>query len=236
MAIVARAQGLDKPSKLVLRDEMPGVLAWAVEGLLRAKPRGYFLRPDESRTAAANVRRDSNIAIGFVDDCVVFDPDSMVSVPDFAAAFASWWAEGKGSERGVPGSESVSRALKAMAEHRIAFDLRDMHRRYYAGIRLNTEGMRYWSNAVTSDAFIFQSRKASTTESSGNPNRAVPPEWDGKGVIKAMQEAHRKSMLVPMTVFPGDVPLPHDSREPSLKLSGDPSSTQVSEQPEDIPF
>ena len=236
VAITARAAGLDKPSQLVLRDEMPGVLVWAVQGLLRAKARGYFLRPDESRTAAANVRRDSNMAIGFVDDCVVFDPDSMVSVPDFAAAFASWWAEGKGSERGVPGSESVSKALKAMAEHRIAFDLRDMHRRYYAGIRLNTEGRRYWSNAVTSDAFVFQSRKASTTESGGNPNRAIPPEWDGKGVIDAMRAAHRKSMLVPMTVFPGDVPLPHDSRELSSDLSGALSSTELPDPPDDIPF
>ena len=73
----------------------------------------------------------------------------------------------------MPGSESVERALKALAEppDRVR-PARDKHRRYYAGIRLNTEGMRYWSNAVTSEAFMFQSRKASTTESERQPEQA----------------------------------------------------------------
>jgi hypothetical protein len=215
---------------------MPGVLAWAVQGLLRAKARGYFLRPEESRTAAENVRRDSNIVAGFVTDCVRFDPNVMVSVPDFAAAFASWWAEGKGSERGIPGSESVSKALKALAEPRIAFDLRDNSRRYYAGLSLNTEGKRYWGNAVTSEAFIFQSRKASTSAKDEDPNRDIPAEWGRKPAILAMRVAHRKSVTVRGDVFPGDVPLPHDSRDLSPTLSRDLSSTQVADPPDEIPF
>jgi hypothetical protein len=211
VALVARAQGLDKPSHLIMRDEMPGVLAWGVQGLLRARARGYFLRPEESRIAAENVRRDTNIALGFIEDCVTFDFDDMVSVPDFAAAFASWWAEGHGNERGVPGSESISKAMKSLADPRIAFDLKDNSRRYYAGINLNAEGMRYWSNAVTSDAFLFQSRKASTTDSGGNPNKPIPAAWSGKSVIQAMRAAQAKSVTVVVTVFPGDVPLPSDS-------------------------
>jgi phage/plasmid-associated DNA primase len=232
VAIAARAAGLYKPSQLVLRDEMPGVLAWAVQGLLRAVARGYFKRPEASRIAAENVQRDTNIVMGFVADCVAFDPDSMVSVPDFAAGFASWWAEGKGSETRIPGSESVSKALKALAEPRIAFDLRDNSRRYYAGIRLNDEGRRYWSNAVTSDAFVFQSRKASTTESGGNPNRALVPGWEGKEVIIAMRAAHAKSVTVGSDTFPPDRDRDNPSRDPSRDLS----STQPADPIEDIPF
>ena len=135
---------------------MPGVLTWAVRGMVQARSRGDFLRPGESRAAAENVRRDTNIVFDFVSDCVTFDPDGMVSVPDFAVAFASWWAERRGSERGIPGSESVSKALKSLSDPRIAFDMRDNSRRYYGGLHLNTEGKRYWANAVTSEAYIFQ--------------------------------------------------------------------------------
>ena len=35
VAIAARAAGLNKPSQLVLRDEMPGVLTWAVRGMVQ---------------------------------------------------------------------------------------------------------------------------------------------------------------------------------------------------------
>lgn len=235
-AIIARAAGLDKPSQLVLRDEMPGVLAWAVEGLLRAKARGYFLRPEESRIAAEAVQEGSNIVLKFVKDCVAFDPNGMVSVPDFAAAFASWWAEVKGSERGVPGSESVSKALKALAEPRVAFDLKDNSRRYYAGVALNTEGLRYWSNAVTSDAFVFQSRKASTTPSDGSPNRTIPATWSGKAAIEAMTLAHAKSVTVSGDSYFGELSPVSDSEKLSPQLSPQLSSTQTTDPPEDIPF
>ena len=127
----------------------------------------------------------------------------MVSVPDFSAAFASWWAEHKGSDRGVPASDSVGRALKALGEPRVAIDLglRDMHRRYYAGVRLNTEGLRYWRNAVTSEAYLFQSRKASTSGPEESPNRDIPGSWWGRSAIEAMRLEHEKRMTLLKDTF-----------------------------------
>ena len=48
-AVVARTAGLAKPSQLVLATEMEGVLAWAIDGLLRAQARGYYLDPERGQ-------------------------------------------------------------------------------------------------------------------------------------------------------------------------------------------
>jgi phage/plasmid-associated DNA primase len=239
VALIAQAAGLEKPSQLILRDEMPGVLAWAVQGLIAVRARGYFLRPEESRIAAGNVRRDTNIVLGFVEDCVAFAADDMISVPDFSAAFASWWSERHGSERGVPGSESVGRAMRALAEPRVALDLRDNSRRYFAGICLNTEGRRHWSNAVTSSAFVFQSRKASTTESGGDPRCTIPPAWNGKEVIRGMRRAQANDMTVRRAqASEVTVRNPPKMTDDSLSspLSPRPSRGEVVDPTDDIPF
>jgi hypothetical protein len=210
VAVRALASGHARPSDVVLATEMPGVLAWAVEGLIRARARGRFLLPEESREAARAVHRDSNIVAGFMG-CIDFDPDSMVSVPDFSAAFASWWGAQKGGERNTPGSESISKALKALADPRIALDpmLRDTKRRYYAGIRLNVEGKGHWANMIAQESYTAQTRKAFTSAADEDPNRPLNVYWSAKPSIEAMRVAQykwRKSMTVddsstsPMTV------------------------------------
>jgi hypothetical protein len=189
---------------------MPGVLAWAVDGLIRARARGRFLLPEESREAARAVHRDSNIVAGFMG-CIDFDPDSMVSVPDFSAAFASWWGAQKGGERNTPGSESISKALKALADPRIALDptLRDTKRRYYAGIRLNVEGKGHWANMIAQESYTAQTRKAFASAADEDPNRPLNVYWSAKPSIEAMRVAQYKwqksmtghdSSASPMTV------------------------------------
>ena len=54
VALVAKDAGFSTPAELVLATEMPGVLAWALEGLRRAKARGYFLIPDEGPIGTGN--------------------------------------------------------------------------------------------------------------------------------------------------------------------------------------
>ena len=52
-----------------------------------------------------------------------------------------------------PAVESIGRALKALAEPRIAIDRVEPApdlRRYYAGIKLNDDGKKHWADAVTS--------------------------------------------------------------------------------------
>jgi hypothetical protein len=241
-AVAACEAGLSSPSELVLRDEMPGVLAWAVAGLLRARARGYFLIPNEGRDALDALQRDSNIARGFVEDCIDFDPDSMVGTPDFTAAFTSWWAVEKGG-RNRPGSESIGRALKAMAEPRIAVDrvaLRDMARRYYAGIRFNEAGKKHWADAITRQAFDFEGFKGGTSATDEDPNKEIPADWNRKPAVLAMRVAHAKSMTVLHDRFPGDVPMSHDRKERSWDRSSigheNGHGDEVVDPPEDIPF
>lgn len=196
-AAVAAELGYGKPSDLVLATELPGVLAWAVTGLRRALARGNFILPDDAREAEQEIRRDSNVIAGFVEDCVERDIDGRVSGPDFSAAFSSWWLEHKGEDRRIPSSESVGKALVALADTTIAVDpkLRDKHRRYYCGLRLNEEGMRHWRNAVTSEAYVFQGRKASTTEATGDPNDTIPPAWMTKASVIEMRREQQLSSV-----------------------------------------
>jgi hypothetical protein len=237
-AIAAAAQGFEKPSDLVLRSEMPGVLAWAMEGLARALARGFFLIPAEARAALESIQRDSNIVQGFVEDCTDFNPDGMVSAPDFSAAFSSWWVEHKGGDGRIPSGDSVGRALKALGSSRIAIDLslRDKYRRYYAGVWLNAEGKRHWDNSVASDAFVFQGRKASTTASGGNPNTAIPQAWNGKIVIEAMRVAQAKRLDTASVIKTRSV-IPDDTNDTSMTLGkSEVSYDETPEPPEEIPF
>jgi phage/plasmid-associated DNA primase len=195
VAAFARERGFEKPQHLVLATEMSGVLTWAVEGLRRALARGYFELPEESKAAAENVRIDSNLVAGFIRDCVEFDPSNMVSTPDFSAAFASWWLENKGEDSGIPRAERIGWAIKALGDPRIAVDRNEIRltsRRYYAGISLNADGRRHWSNTTSSDAFVFQGRTTNTSTEIADVNKMIPVDWDAKPMIQAMRAAYDK--------------------------------------------
>jgi P4 family phage/plasmid primase-like protien len=193
-ALEARNRQFEDPQGLVLALEMEGVLAWAVAGLQRALARGHFVLPQEVKDAAEDVKLSSNIVAEFVRDCIEFDPAGMVSTADFGAGFASWWMEHKGEDRGVPSGERITVALKALGEARIGIDrgLRKTFGRYYVGISLNGEGKRHWLNTIKSDAFVFQSRKASTTDAEGSPNQMIPDWWDDKKAVRAMRVAYER--------------------------------------------
>lgn len=225
VASQARAAGLSGPADLVLQLEMPGLLAWAVAGLRRALERGSFVLPDESVEASRAIRRDSNLAKPFMEECVEYAPNGMVSMPDFAAAFASWWLEHKGEDRSVPSSDSVGRALAALADPCVVTGLRASDRRQIAGIKLNAQGMRHWNNSVTSDAYIFAGRRASTTDASGNPNGVSPVTWDTKASVMAMRSAQKRAKEVSQ-VSAADT---HDTSV--THLSGEASGAQLDDPP-----
>jgi phage/plasmid-associated DNA primase len=192
---LARERGYAKPQELILAQEMPGVLAWAVAGLKAALARGYYELPDDARAAAETMQREANMAAAFVEDAIEFDPDLRVSVPDFWAAFGSHWLENKGEGAAIPSRIGMSKAVKSLSDPRIAHDereVRDRNRRYFAGISLNGEGVRLWHNAVTSESYAFRDRLSDATPQDGSPNSAIPGDWVTKPAILAMREAHAK--------------------------------------------
>jgi phage/plasmid-associated DNA primase len=193
--IEASKRRLDKPSSLVLADELPGVLAWAVAGLRRALERGHLSLTTEMVDTAHEIRRDSNLVAGFLEDCVTYDPDMRISAPDFCLAFASWWQQENGENRSAPSNGTVGKALLAMADRRVAIDrkeLRDTRQRYYAGIVLNTEGLAH--HRAGSVSRMFEGKSAITTAPDGQVNTLMPSEWDTKPAVIAMRTAQTQAL------------------------------------------
>lgn len=192
VALKAKAQGLNRPSDLVLKDEKPGVLAWAIQGCRRALERGHFLPTASMKAELEQVYLDGNLVAGFLAECIHYDEGKRISIPDFCLAFGAWWLENKGENRGVPTNEQIGRNLAAMGDLCIAVDpkqLRDMHRRYYAGIVLNDAGLHYHRAGL--DNPNLRDKRASTTEVTETVNQTMTPDWLEKPCVKAMIASQR---------------------------------------------
>jgi len=105
----------------------------------------------EGLEALHEVRLDSNLAAGFVEECIDFDPRIRMPFPDFNAAFMSWWKEHRGDERKIS-PEQIGRALKALSHARIALDRHKFKDkkgiRYICGIKFNEAGQAHWHNTI----------------------------------------------------------------------------------------
>ena len=187
----ARLARLPGPAALVLNREKPGVLAWALAGLKRALERGHILVAQESAAAGAQIYRDSNLVAGFVEECVDFDVNSRVSLPDFCVAVSCWFAENKGENRSLPSNDSIGRALVALHDPRLVsdrYELRDNSARYLVGAKLNLHGLEYHERGTQAD--MFEGKTVQTTPGGGLVNKAIPAAWDTKPKVIAMRAAH----------------------------------------------
>jgi P4 family phage/plasmid primase-like protien len=185
-------RGLGKPSDLVLNEEMPGLLAWAMTGLKRALARGRLIMTKQMSATIEEIRLDSNMVSGFLEEYCYLDHDQMVSSPDFCLAFSSWWQAEKGETYSPPSNDAIGKALAAMAEPRIALgrDLRHKHRRYYPGLVLNDEGLTYHRAGAGSSHLV--AKTANTTDLIDPKewvNKQIPDSWRAKPEIIAMRKA-----------------------------------------------
>jgi phage/plasmid-associated DNA primase len=190
VALDAQRQGFSEPSEMILAQEKPGLLNWALAGLQRALERGYFATTLEMKETLETVRTDSNIVAGFLEECASFSPDYMISTSDFCAAFSVWWAESKGEDRHTPSNESIGRALVAFGDPRVGIDrkvLRDNRHGYYAGLWLNDIGLDYWAGASAEG--LARGKTARTSSNQADVNRSVPPTWEGLPVIQKIRNA-----------------------------------------------
>lgn len=138
-------------AEFVLSRERAGILNWALEGLKRLRARGRFDLPDDILDTMHDMWLQSNIAAGFLEDCVEFDPAMMVSTADFGAAFRAWWEESRGDQH-VPSNQAISTALKALGNPNLKVGLRERDRRYYGGLKLTNEGLDFWQAFASSRA------------------------------------------------------------------------------------
>lgn len=190
-AAEAVRRGYGSAAELVLAEERAGVLAWAVEGLKRAWKRGAFAEVAEAEEALEEMRLDSNLAVGFFDECLEFSPDHMVAAPDFCGAFTAWWQENHGTGRGAPSNDSIGRAVFSMGDARVmrgGGKFRHNMRRQYVGVKLNETGLDFWQAYAASRAAVDgAARLSSRTE---EVNQEVPREWDDRPEIRHMRKAH----------------------------------------------
>lgn len=72
-----------------LRDEMPGILAWAVRGCLAWQREGLGTSA-RIQDATAAYREDSDRLAPFLDDACVMDPNAVTTRSDLYAAYTEW--------------------------------------------------------------------------------------------------------------------------------------------------
>lgn len=191
MAIEA---GLNKPSELVLRDEKPGLLNWAIAGLRRALARKHFVFTTEMSSSLLAMRTDSNMALGFINECAEYDPDTYVRSADFYGAFTAWWRDYRDS-RSVPSVDSLGRAMSSLSDPLILTGQQVGKQRIYAGLRLNENGLDCWRGYSGSQRAEESGLRISETESA--VNRRIGPQQLERAEFQAMQEAHRLRALEP---------------------------------------
>ncbi len=72
-----------------LKQEWPGILAWAIEGCLAWRKEG-LKKPEEVERATSNYRADSNILGGFISDCCIVNPLARQRSSELYARYQKW--------------------------------------------------------------------------------------------------------------------------------------------------
>jgi len=81
---------MDKPEFWM--SELPGILNWALEGLVRLRQKNGFTDSVETREAAEEYRLDNNPAVVFIEERLVVneDPNSWVLKSDVYRSYRDW--------------------------------------------------------------------------------------------------------------------------------------------------
>ncbi len=77
----------------ILRSELPGIFAWALDGLDRLEKNGKFTEPESSLEVREDALEASSALLQFVQECCVLDPDAKVSLREFFDSYKDWCKE-----------------------------------------------------------------------------------------------------------------------------------------------
>ncbi len=119
-----------------LRDEMPGILRWAVEGCLEWQREGLD-PPEEVRKATGSYRSEMDVLAAFIsDECFVEagNPNVKVAVKEMYAAYERWCRE-QGEER-----ETGRRFASKLSDRGFSKSRGTAGRIYWRGIGLSHPG------------------------------------------------------------------------------------------------
>lgn len=186
-ASTAQEQGFRNPAELVLDTERAGLLNWAIEGLKRAMARGYFDFTEQMQASLHDMRSDSNMATGFIEECAAYDPATYISTADFYGAFRTWWTDYRGGQ--LPSADSLGRAMSSLSDPRVLTGHRINKKRIYAGLKLNDEGLDCWNGFSSSTRAAETGQRLSASDA--EVNKVLGPEQLQFAHFVEMQTAHR---------------------------------------------
>ncbi|MBF0550629.1 MAG: DNA primase [Deltaproteobacteria bacterium] len=123
---------IDRSLPEKLKEELPGILAWAVRGCLSWQKDGLGV-PEEVKTATSDYQDDMDTVAQFIDDCCTIDPEAKEKKADIYKAFLDW-SETTGNRALVQPKFSQRLTAKGMQSIRFGKN-RD---RYWQGLSLGS--------------------------------------------------------------------------------------------------
>lgn len=82
----------DKKLPAKLREELPGILAWCVEGCLAWQKYGLGI-PDEVAAATENYRQEQDVLAAFLADCCIINPLAKAAAKELYQTYLAWCEE-----------------------------------------------------------------------------------------------------------------------------------------------
>jgi putative DNA primase/helicase len=119
--------------------ELPGILLWAVEGLVRLRRRGYFVQPKAGGEMVEELQNISSPVKQFVAERCVLDPQATVTIDEIYSSWKSW-CEDEGRDHIGPKNlfaRDLRSAFPKVANYRQR--LTEGRKRSYRGIRLRRD-------------------------------------------------------------------------------------------------
>lgn len=92
-----------------LRNELSGILNWALEGLQRLRERGHFIQPNTSKKELSAMMTLASPVKAFAKECLSTDPNSTMSKDHIWIAFSEWI-----DEMGLPYHGDPSQFFKGL--------------------------------------------------------------------------------------------------------------------------
>lgn len=124
----------DKKLPARLKDELPGILAWAMRGCLAWQNDGRLGIPDEVRAATQAYRNEMDVLGAFLEESCVTHPSAYVASGALYAAYTSWCKE-NGEHAATQRAMAGALAERGMESRLMGKD----RRRCWVGIGLRSD-------------------------------------------------------------------------------------------------
>lgn len=123
---------VDMALGLKLEEELPGILAWAVEGCLEWQKNGLYGEPAAVTIATEKYQHDQDILGDFLEDCCVVEPLGTIAKSDLKEEYHKW-CQDNGMEPVTQKTFKNRLTEKGIGEGRVG------RARYWKGLRARTE-------------------------------------------------------------------------------------------------